>query len=125
MIRTPYSPFVDTCSHMAFSSSPSKCCSRLPSSQKVRPRKIIPTFSLGYILALEGSGRQLTLPAHHNLPRSPAKGLPIIPAINGFDSKTCRQEQQLEFAWEEDMHIEFGEVTLMLTRFKKLFVRPQ
>ena len=52
--------------------------------------------------------------SNYNLARSPAKGNPVISAIDGFDAEACGQEEQLEFAWEEDVHVEFGQVTFVL-----------
>ena len=66
---------------------------------------------------------QLSFAAYYDLARALAKGFPIVPAINGFDSETCGQEEQLEFTREEDVRIEPGQVTFIFARLKEFFMR--
>src|SRR5262249_53934006 len=60
----------------------------------------------------------------YNLACPPAERYPIISAINGFDTITGCQKEQLEFAWEENVHIEFGQIAFMFACLKELFVCP-
>src|SRR5579883_751230 len=62
--------------------------------------------------------------ANHNLARALTKGLPIVAAIDGFNVKAAGQEEQLQLTREEDMHIQPGQVALMLARLEELFVGP-
>jgi hypothetical protein len=54
---------------------------------------------------------QLSFASYNDLTCALAKRFPIVPAINGFDSETCGQEEQLEFTREVDVCIEPGQVT--------------
>ena len=54
---------------------------------------------------------QLSFAPDYDLACALAKGFPIVSAINGFDSETCGQEEQLEFTREVDVCIEPGQVT--------------
>ena len=65
---------------------------------------------------------QLSFAPDYDLARALAKGLPIVPAINGFDSETCGQEEQLEFTREEDVRIEPGQVAFIFARLKEFFM---
>src|SRR3954454_4869593 len=62
---------------------------------------------------------------NHNLARAFAKGLPIVASIDGINAEAGRQEEHLQFAGEEDVHIEFGEVALIFSALmKELLMRP-
>src|SRR5260221_14559794 len=65
---------------------------------------------------------QLSFAPYYDLARALAKGLPIVSAVNGFDSETCGQEEQLEFTWEEDVCIEPGQVAFIFACFKEFFM---
>lgn len=62
--------------------------------------------------------------SYHNLPCPFAEWLPIIITIDSLNGKTSRQEEQLQLARKEDMHIELGQVTFVIARLKKLLMRP-
>src|SRR5579885_624998 len=86
---------------------------------------------------MKGAGRMISLAGRplrsqllraftpdDDLARAPSKRLPVVIAIDGLDAKACRQEKQLQFAWKENVHIESGEVALVLARGEKLLVCP-
>ena len=64
-------------------------------------------------------------PPNHDLSGSSSEVPPIIVTIDGLDTEASRQEEQLQFAGKKDMQVEFGEVTLVISRFKELLVRPE
>src|SRR5205085_10146905 len=74
---------------------------------------------------LSAWGKALALSPYHDLARPLAERFPIIAAIDGLNAESCGQEKQLEFAREEDVHIEFGEVAFVRATFKILLMRPQ
>src|ERR1700680_1241670 len=61
MIRTPYSPLVDTCNHMVV--SPSLLLVLRVRSATCTRGQIIPTYSLGYILPHNQTGGKPPPPA--------------------------------------------------------------
>src|SRR5579883_1863860 len=61
---------------------------------------------------------------HHNLTGALPERLPVITAVNGLNVKATGQKEQLELAREEDVHIESGQIALILAGLKKFLVGP-
>src|SRR5437899_3366988 len=86
---------------------------------------INPTYSLGYILAPQiKESQHLSIPLsgylcawfapYDNLSCPLPQGFPIVATIDGFNPEAASEEEQLEFAGKEDVHIESGQVALVL-----------
>ena len=91
------------------------------------PRSENPRFNSCFLQKYEATRRKVVLAfaSNHNLPCSFSKWFPIVAAVDGLDAEAAGQEEQLEFAREEDVHIEFAEVAFVLAAFKKLLVGPE
>src|SRR5947209_1691119 len=71
-----------------------------------------------------GLGKRRSFASHHNLSCPFAEGLPIIPAIDSFDTETGSQEEQLKFSRKEYMHIKLRQIAFIFACLKELFMRP-
>src|SRR5712691_11789960 len=67
----------------------------------------------------------LLFSSHHDLPCPLTKRFPIIPTIDSINAETRRQEKQLQFAREKDMHVQPGQITFVFATLKKLLMCPQ
>jgi hypothetical protein len=54
------------------------------------------------------SGLFFAAAADDDLARALSKGFPVVVAIDSFDAEASGQEEKLEFAWEEDVHVQLA-----------------
>ncbi len=64
----------------------------------------------------------ISFASHDDLSRAFAEGFPVVTAVDGFDAEAGGEEEELKLAWEEDVHVELGQVAFVFAGFEVFLV---
>ena len=66
----------------------------------------------------------ISFASHDDLSRAFAEGFPVVTTVDGFDAEAGGEEEELKLAWEEDVHVELGQVAFVFAGFEIFLVGP-